>query len=187
MSLSDKQRELLLNVARESIAHGLSERCALPVEAVAYESRLREVQASFVTLHLEHRLRGCMGGLEAWQPVVQDVSQHAFMAAFSDHRFVPLTPDEFPHVRLHLSLLSPHAALEFAGETELAGGLRPGIDGLLIAWQGHRATFLPSVWGHLPEPRQFILELKRKAGIPEECEDYCAWRYTTESFEDTGA
>ena len=44
--------------------------------------------------------------------------------------------------------------------------LRPGVDGLTLEHGAHRATFLPQVWTALPEPRAFVAELKRKAGLP---------------------
>jgi AMMECR1 domain-containing protein len=40
------------------------------------------------------------------------------------------------------------------------------VDGVLLEFGGRRATFLPQVWEQLPEPRQFLTQLKRKAGLP---------------------
>jgi len=164
MNLTAEQRSVLLQTARDSIEHGLHHHRALTVDAVSYEPRLREIQASFVTIHIEHRLRGCMGGLDPRQPLIQDVAHHAYLAAFSDGRFSPLTRDELPAVCLHLSLLSPREPIAFSTEAELLELLRPGIDGILLATSEQRGTFLPSVWETLPEPRNFIAQLKRKAG-----------------------
>ena len=44
--------------------------------------------------------------------------------------------------------------------------LRPGEDGLILECGGARGTFLPQVWESLPDPEQFVAELKRKAGLP---------------------
>jgi uncharacterized protein len=70
-------------------------------------------------------------------------------------------------------------------ETEegLLGSLEPGRHGLVIALGPRRATFLPQVWGSLPEPERFLGELKAKAGLPRDfwSPEMQAWRYTTRS------
>ena len=53
----------------------------------------------------------------------------------------------------------------FADEADAVSQLRPGIDGMVLECGGHRGTFLPQVWENLPEPRSFLRELKRKAGL----------------------
>ncbi len=187
-SLTAEQRRTLLEVARASIARGLAHGAPLPTRAADYEPALRPLRATFVTLELGDALRGCLGSLEAHQPLVEDVAQHAFDAAFQDPRFPPVTAEEAPRLTVHVSVLSPREPLDVRDEEELLRSLRPGVDGLLIA-QGHRrATFLPSVWDSLPDPAQFLAHLKRKAGIPSgpSREPLYAWRYTTESFGDAG-
>ncbi len=182
--LSPAQGETLLSVARESIANGLSTGKALSVRASNYEPRLREVRASFVTLNIDERLRGCIGSLEAKLPLVEDVAEHAFAAAFRDPRFPLLIEDEFPKLDIHVSILTPNEPMSFSDEADLLSQLRPGVDGLIIAKGGRRATFLPSVWESLPEPAQFLAHLKLKAGITDSdsSEPLQAWRYTTESI-----
>lgn len=182
--LAERDRETLLAVARDSIRHGLEHGSAATVDPAGYGEALRAVRASFVTLHLDGRLRGCIGSIEARRALVSDVAENAYAAAFRDPRFAPLTGDEYPRVQISVSVLSPLSPIAFASEEELIGRLRPGVDGLVLEAEGHRGTFLPAVWESLPEPRRFLAELKRKAGLPA---DY--WsdavrvsRYTTESF-----
>ncbi len=182
-TLTAAQGETLLGVARESIGHGLEAGSPLPVRGPDYEQALQAVRASFVTLNIEGALRGCIGALEAKLPLVEDVAQHAFAAAFQDPRFPRLTQSELPHLDIHISILTPNEPMQFDGEADLLGQLRPGIDGLIIAQGSRRATFLPSVWESLPDPAQFLAHLKLKAGLgnrnsPEPLQ---AWRYTTES------
>jgi AMMECR1 domain-containing protein len=83
-----------------------------------------------------------------------------------------------------VSLLTPPAELLFSSEHDLINQLRPGIDGLIIAQGRHRATFLPSVWESLPEPADFLAQLKKKAGIPPSLPVARAWRYTAETLEE---
>ena len=179
--LTAAQGETLLGIARDSIGHGLD--AGDPMVASNYERALQAVRASFVTLNIEDRLRGCIGALEAKRPLVEDVAAHAFAAAFQDPRFPRLTHSEFPRLDIHISILTPSEPIQFDGETDLLGKLRPGIDGLIIAQGGRRATFLPSVWESLPDPAQFLAHLKLKAGLGDRTstEPLQAWRYTTES------
>ena len=182
--LTAAQGETLLGIARDSIAHGLDSASPLPVVVSDYDQALQAVRASFVTLNIEEQLRGCIGALEAKLPLVEDVAQHSFAAAFQDPRFPRLSRSEFPCLEVHISILTPSEAIQFNGEADLLGKLRPGIDGLIIAQGSRRATFLPSVWESLPDPAQFLAHLKTKAGLGNRTstEPLQAWRYTTESI-----
>lgn len=162
--LSATQRQRVLDVARESIRHGLTYGKPLPVQDE--DAALLQPGASFVTLNLHDELRGCIGSLEAHQPLVKDVAQNAFSAAFRDSRFPPVTASEFDALDLHISILSPSEPLHFSSEADLLRQLRPGIDGLVLTDGYHRGTFLPQVWEQLPEPAEFLAHLKRKAGLP---------------------
>lgn len=163
-ALSSSQRQRLLDVARESIRHGLAHGKPSPVRDE--DAALLQPGASFVTLNLHDELRGCVGSLQAHQALVKDVAQNAFSAAFRDSRFPPLTAREFDALDLHISILSPSEPLHFSSEADLLRQLRPGIDGLVLSDGHHRGTFLPQVWEQLPEPAEFLAHLKRKAGLP---------------------
>ncbi len=154
----------LLQIARQSISAALGARGE---PGAAEESWLRESRASFVTLMLGDELRGCVGALEAQRPLAQDVAENARAAAFEDARFKPLTPDEFGRIDIEVSLLSTPKRLAFEHHAELIGRLRPGVDGIILEQdeEGKRATFLPQVWEGLPDPEQFIAQLRHKAGI----------------------
>ncbi len=182
--LTTDQRRVVLTTARDSIAHGLSHGKPLAVSIVDYPEALRAIRASFVTLQIEGRLRGCIGALEASAPLIEDVALHAYGAAFQDPRFPQLGQGELSQLDIHLSILTPNTPIEFNDETDLLGKLRPNEDGLIISQGGRRATFLPSVWESLPDPAQFLAHLKLKAGIRDHVSDGSlkAWRYATESF-----
>lgn len=174
----------LVEVARHSIAYGLSEGKPAVINLPDYTSHLVRTRACFVTLYLNGQLRGCIGSLEARRPLVGDVARNAFAAAFRDPRFKPLNTTEFDDVEIHIAVLSAAVELQFASETELLSQLEPGRDGLILEDQGRRGTFLPSVWENLQTPEQFWKELKRKAGLP--CEHWSdtlrVYRYTTQVF-----
>ncbi len=183
-TLSASDRATLLDVARASIQHGLRHRQALAVNPDDYPATLRPLRAAFVTLEIGGQLRGCIGALAAYQPLVQDVATHAHAAAFEDPRFPELQPDEFPKLDIFISVLSPPEPMHFSSEEELLNQVRPGVDGLILHFRHYRATFLPAVWENLPDPYLFLAQLKHKAGLPLDfwSPELRVERYTTEYF-----
>jgi len=183
-TLDAAARGLLLAVAWESIRHGLAVGAPLQPDLDRYPDLLRAPRAAFVTLHRRGALRGCIGHLEASQPLVLDVADNAFAAAFRDPRFGRLEPWELEDLELDCSVLTPPEPMTFQDEPDLLRQLRPQVDGLILEDGWARGTFLPAVWESLPEPRQFLNELKRKAGLPANhwSETLKVSRYQTESF-----
>ena len=163
---TETERQLLLGVAHVSIERGLEEKDPIPPSLHDYPERLCRHGASFVTLTIDSALRGCIGTLEACQPLIVDVAHNAFSAAFNDPRFSPLVAKEYPKIAIHISILSPHAPMVFSSEGDLVQQLRPGVDGLILSDKGRRGTFLPSVWEEISEPAEFVRHLKAKAGFP---------------------
>lgn len=181
--LSASARDALLRVADEAIATGLRDQHWQPPPADAAPELLVQ-RASFVTLHVEGQLRGCIGTLEARDPLIVDVARNAWSAASRDTRFTPVEFSELDRLGIHISVLSIPEPVSVGSEAELLALMRPGIDGLILEEGYRRGTFLPSVWEQLPDPRDFLRHLKRKSGLPERY-----WsgtlqisRYTTESF-----
>ena len=138
-----------------------------------------------MTLESDGRLRGCIGSLEATRPLAADVAHNAHGAAFADPRFPPVREDEIEGLRIKVSVLSPAVPMQAKSQADLAAGLRPGVDGLVIRDGDKRATFLPSVWQGIPEPERFVRALAKKAGWPAGhwSDTVRAWRYTTEEFD----
>lgn len=184
MTTSPELREELRALARSSIEHGLRHDQPVGVNPKDWPAALRRRRSTFVTLHLEEELRGCIGALEASRPVVEDVALNAFAAAFRDPRFDPVTTVDFPDIEIHVSLLSPIEPLAVRSEADLLRQLRPGVDGLIFEEGERRGTFLPAVWRSLPRPGDFLAQLKAKAGLPPDywSETVRAFRYTTEEF-----
>lgn len=166
MSLAETQRQQLLGLANASIQHGLQIGKPLKIKLADYPSELQKHRASFVTLHINHQLRGCMGVVEAIRPLAEDIAENAYAAAFKDTRFPPLETYELKDLEIHLSLLTPAEPMLFTSEQDLLGQLRPGLDGLVLQEGHRRGTFLPSVWETLQTPKLFLGHLKQKAGLP---------------------
>ncbi len=187
--LAEAHRTILLDTAWQSIRYGLANGTPLKVAAERFEAPLSEPGASFVTLHEHGELRGCIGSLQAFRPLIADVAENAFSAAFHDPRFPALQRQELADLTLDISLLSAPQAMTFSSEQDLLGQLRPHQDGLIVQEGPHRGTFLPSVWESLPEPGRFLQQLKLKAGLaPDHWSEHMrVWRYTTESFGGNGS
>ena len=155
--------KVLLGIARGAIAEALG----APPQPRPQQDWLNEPGATFVTLTQHGELRGCIGSLQAHRPLGEDIWHNARAAAFDDPRFAPLQEDELGITRCEVSLLSPTEEMRFSNEQNALAQLRPGIDGVIFEYSRYRSIFLPQVWEQLPDPRQFMAHLKRKAGLPE--------------------
>ncbi|MBF0352025.1 MAG: AmmeMemoRadiSam system protein A [SAR324 cluster bacterium] len=182
LSLSHKQHLKIL--AGKSIETGLNSGKPATATTKDLEGALGQPGASFVTLMKHKQLRGCIGSLQAHQPLAADVMSNAYSAAFRDYRFSPLTDREFPELVIKISVLSPETPIVFVSEEDLLQQIRPGIDGLVLTEGRYRGTFLPSVWEQLPEPVQFLRHLKQKAGLSAHywSNTLEITRYTTDEF-----
>lgn len=182
--LSEAERAHLRWVAGAAIERGLQSGRCPAVDITSFPPALRAVRATFVTVTLAGRLRGCIGSVIPNAPLAVDVAQSAFKAAFGDPRFPPLRPEELSQIAIHVSILSTPRLMSFRNEAELIAQIRPDQDGLILESAGRRGLFLPSVWENLPDPTLFVRHLKGKAGFPADywADDLRVWRYTTESF-----
>jgi AmmeMemoRadiSam system protein A len=182
MSLNKENQKRLLNLAKRSIQHGLQTGQSLQLDLADYPDELTDKRATFVTLQIHDQLRGCIGMLEAIRPLVVDISENAFSAAFKDPRFPPLSRKEYDLLDIHISLLTPPELVFFESEQDLISQLRPHIDGLILEEGFRRGTFLPSVWEQLPKPDIYLRYLKQKAGLtPDYWSDTIkVYRYQTE-------
>jgi AmmeMemoRadiSam system protein A len=180
--LEPAARQVLLQTAAAAIEAGLSRAGASEPASGSLTGELGEPRASFVTILLAGALRGCCGTLEPARPLLLDVWHNARASAFRDPRFAPLTAGEWRRSQLEVSVLTPCERVVVASEQELLLRLVPGRDGLVLAWRGMRATFLPKVWEQLQDPRDFLGHLKQKAGWPADfwAADLEIWRYETE-------
>lgn len=163
--LSKDEKATLRRVALDSIRTGVSNGSPLHVILGDYSPRLQAPGAVFVTLQKAGVLRGCIGSHLARRPLVEDVANNAFAAAFRDPRFPGISEEELGDVEFHISLLTPPERLIVESRKDLLSKLRTGLDGVLLEDPPRRATFLPQVWDILPEPDDFLDELLLKGGF----------------------
>jgi MEMO1 family protein len=161
----EEHGQVLLAHARRAIESALGVETAIAPPEAGFLDR---AGATFVTLRRNGSLRGCIGTLDAERSLREDVAHNARRAAFLDPRFEPLRPDELDELVVEVSLLSPPEPIDCASEDDLIERLDPACDGIVLEYRGRRATFLPQVWDQLPDPRDFLRQLKLKAGLPAE-------------------
>jgi len=177
--------EVLVRWARARLAQKLGG----PVAARPAAAWCAEPGATFVTLHWQSgRLQGCIGSIEPRCAILDDVEHNVIAAACYDPRARPVTLDDVPRLDIELSILSPLEAIAVEDEASALAAIRPGIDGIVIGWQGERATFLPSMWSRLSGVSDFMHGLKAKAGLPPTFwrADMKLWRYAVDKYVDLG-
>ena len=157
---------VLISIARSVIAKELH--IAIDEYPTSGLSWLEKPAATFVTLTVNDKLRGCIGTLEAHRSLLDDVSGNARAAAFDDPRFPALTADDFAGLMVEVSVLTEIEAMHAHTEDVAISKLRPGIDGVVFKFGMYKATFLPQVWDQLPDPVDFLGHLKVKAGLSAE-------------------
>lgn len=166
--ISREKGEVLLAVARKSIADRLGIRFDIPPElhAGTDDPVFQSARGTFVTLKINGRLRGCIGNLVAEKPLIKGVRDNAVNAAFHDPRFAPLSPAEFDKIQIEVSLLTEPQPLQYTDARDLLDKIRPHEDGLIIKKGPYSATFLPQVWEQVPDKKMFLQHLCMKAGLP---------------------
>jgi AmmeMemoRadiSam system protein A len=187
--LREEDRRTMLQLAVGAVRDRLHECPVSLPDPASWTEPLRQVRATFVTWRRHGELRGCCGTVRPREPLARDVVRSALSAAFSDPRFSPVDPREFPEFDLHISLLSRPAALAILTEADLVAAVRPGIDGLILSDESHQGVYLPSVWEQVATPREFVRRLKQKAGFAPD--HWSPWlrveRFTAESIHGTVA
>lgn len=162
--LTDEEKKTLLRLARTTLERGLRRQELPSLDPVSLTPHLKDPGASFITLTVNGELRGCIGALEAYQPLAQDVREHALAAALEDPRFPPVTPDELGRIEIEISRLTQPKPLDYEDADDLLRRLRPGVDGVILRDGSRRATFLPQVWDKILDKAEFLDHLCAKMG-----------------------
>jgi len=185
LAITRSQQDLLLKVAREVITKSIA-RDSFHVNTENWAPQLMFRRATFVSLHINNVLRGCIGSLRAHQPLAIDIAQNAVKAALSDPRFSPVSLEEVPKLTIDVSILSTPEQVYPNSQSDLCSLITPGVDGVTIQSGESRATFLPLVWHTLTSPEEFIDKLKAKADIPRDDwpENTQVWIYQAIEFSD---
>ncbi len=166
--LTDQQGEFLLKFARTVISRKLNINTELDkkLDTKTKNNNLYEKRGTFVTLHKDGNLRGCIGTLEPNESIIDGIKDNAINAAFKDPRFSPVKKNEINNIDLEISILTIPEKLDYFDTDDLLAKLKPFIHGVIIQNKHNKATFLPQVWDQLPDKKEFLSHICTKAGLP---------------------
>jgi AmmeMemoRadiSam system protein A len=162
--LTSEEKTTLLRLARQALETSVNGGQLPPIDEASLTPALRAEGASFITLTVGGNLRGCIGALEPYQPLAEDVREHAAAAALQDYRFHPVQPGELEGIEIEVSRLTVPVPLDYKDADDLLTRLHPGVDGVILRDGIRRATFLPQVWEKIPDPTEFLENLCYKMG-----------------------
>lgn len=141
--LGAADRLLLLGVARSALAVATESQ---PPAALRHSLAAATGQrvgglcgAVFVTLSELGELRGCMGTRDASLPLPDAVADASLTTALCDPRFWPVRADELAAIHVDISILGPFVELPGPDFVQV------GVDGVVVARDGHRGLLLPEV------------------------------------------
>jgi AmmeMemoRadiSam system protein A len=159
LNISAEQKKFLLNLARRVITSHLER---LPFAEPCPEDEFYHSKAGcFVSLHLDTKLRGCIGYVFPYKTIYDSVVEMSGAVAFRDPRFSPITIEEFKNVKIEISVLS--AMIPIKGPEDIV----IGRDGLYLKHPYGTGMLLPQVameWDL--DTASFLEETSRKAGLP---------------------
>ncbi len=162
--LTEREKQTLLRLAREALEAGVRGEALPALDDAELTPTLRANGATFITLTMKGQLRGCIGALQPYQSLAEDVRDHAVAAALQDYRFPTVKPDELPKIEIEISRLTSPQPLDYVNSHDLLAKLNPGVDGVILTDGIRRATFLPQVWANIPDKAQFLSQLCYKMG-----------------------
>jgi len=162
--LTGAERHYLLVLARQALENGVRGEPPPALQPDGLSTSLKQRGAAFVTLTQRGMLRGCIGAIEPYQGLAEDVREHAVAAALEDYRFPPVQPEELSDICIEISRLTIPRPLEYENAEDLMNKLRPGVDGVVMRDGFRRATFLPQVWEKIPRSTDFMAQLCQKMG-----------------------
>jgi AmmeMemoRadiSam system protein A len=162
--LTPEEKQSLLELARHSMEAGVRGQPLPKLDLAGLTPTLREDGASFVTLTIRNELRGCIGALAPYQPLAEDVREHAVAAAMEDYRFPQVQESELSKIQIEVSRLTIPVPLEYKDAEDLLSKLHPNVDGVILRDGSKRATFLPQVWEKIPDGAAFLANLCYKMG-----------------------
>lgn len=160
-TLTDDEKVTLLKTARLSIKARLFNR---DPEYPEPTKTLSINCGAFVSLHINGKLRGCIGYIQAVKPLMETIKEMACSAAFNDPRFSPLTETELKDLDIEISVLSPMIKIDDINE------IKVGVHGIIVRRGMYSGLLLPQVAVQYGWDREeFLSHTCQKAGLPSNC------------------
>jgi len=135
--LSDKQKQILLKIARETIKIYI--KTGKTPTFKINDRLLNEEYGSFVTLYKKGQLCGCIGNIIGTMPLWKTVRDMAIESATGDPRFSAVTEDELEQIDIEISILTNPKRIKNIDEFHL------GKHGVMVKKSFNQGVFLPQV------------------------------------------
>jgi len=158
-------REQLLSVARTALNEAVLYNRVYKPSRDDYAEEMFNKGAVFVTLAENKELRGCIGSLTPSRAIALDIADNTYNAAMKDSRFDKVSKEELDNINISISILTGFEKMDFVDEADLLNQIEAGVDGIVIRDGYRQGLFLPSVWEQLPDKKDFLSNLKIKAGL----------------------
>jgi AmmeMemoRadiSam system protein A len=139
VTFTDKEKKLLFTIVRNSISSALNGNKTNDIDVKTIPDKLKLQMGAFVTLKIHGALRGCIGRFTSSDPLYEVVKASALSSAFEDHRFSPLTKDEYKNIDIEITVLGPLKKINNINEIIL------GRHGIYIKKDFRSGTMLPQV------------------------------------------
>lgn len=139
LSISDKEKDLLFTLVRNSISARLENRKQKTIDVNTIPDNLKDNLGAFVTLKINGELRGCIGRFISSEPLYEVVQASAISSAFEDSRFSPLTIKEYEKTDIEITVIGPLKKINDINEIIL------GKHGIYIKKDFRSGTMLPQV------------------------------------------
>jgi AmmeMemoRadiSam system protein A len=160
IEISEQDSATLIGMARKAITEAVLPR-ASTVSGVFPPLGLTSHSGIFVTVHVDGRLRGCIGDLDPAASVAEALVHAARSAVSHDYRFASVAPDELLRLSFEITILEPMVPI--TSEQDLV----IGRDGIFIEYLASRGILLPQVAAERQwSPRQFLEAVCEKARLP---------------------
>jgi len=158
MKISSEEKNILLTTARLSIGSLFDGKEPEEPDYKKYPL-LKEKLGAFVTLTINHQLRGCIGYIIGREPLFNTICSAAVHAAVNDPRFSALKKSEFEKIKIEISILSEFTPINSYDEIII------GTHGLYLD-EGGGGLLLPQVaTEHKLNRDEFLSALCNKAGF----------------------
>lgn len=192
ISFSNPEKRYLINLARQTLYWYIKYNTIPEPDAKSLTDNLKRPLGCFVTLNKHGTgLRGCIGMFVPKTPLYKNIISRTIAAATKDYRFKKVEADELELIKIDISILTPPILLKVNSPSELLAALKPNIHGVILQTRYGRkqSTYLPQVWGALPEKELFLSHLCQKQGAPPDTwrtdfDNINVWTYQALVFEE---
>jgi hypothetical protein len=168
-----EEEKALLKLARGTIEYYLKHGSKPSPEDLGVDitPAMNQVMGTFVTLHKNGQLRGCIGEILPRRELYRAVMDRALSAAFEDPRFPAVKTVEMDDIEVEISALTPPKSVASYEDIVI------GRHGMILQKGFRSAVFLPQVapeqgWGL----EETLTHLSMKAGLrPDEWREGCSY------------